>query len=434
MTTLNTQSTPPQKTSGLKKLATHPQVHKSLDALARQSYSTPLFILREALSAFTRHNVFGLAAGLSFYALLALIPMVLLIFFLLSHLVFSSDYAIVKLAILTSNLVPQLSNTIMIEVYNATQTKAAWGVLGVLFLLWSVTPLASALRSTFFTIASLVEAPSFIRRKLKDVVSVVGILALFFLFTSAGFVIEKVILFLTPHVPIIMTRIFASLGTLLLTVALITLFYKAFFPIRTALPHLLFGAFLIAALWILMRPAFGLFLSMHHHYGEVFGNLKNIFVSITWLYLNFAVFLLGTELIATLHKKDVLMLRGLFDGLPNKQRYIQALLQRYGLTLRKGDYIFERGNTERNLYYLVSGKVILYNQGKIVRELNADDYFRELSILTAQPTTADAVVASDEAQLIVIYAEHIDTMLNDDPKVTMQLLKHLANRFQNNYA
>lgn len=360
--------------------------------------------------------------------------MILLIFFLLSHLVFSSDYAIVKLAILTGNLVPQFSSAIMVEVYNATQTKAAWGVIGLLILLWSVTPLASALRSAFYSIASMVEAPSFIKRKLKDVLSVVGILVLFFLFTSVGFAIEKALVFIAEHVPAAGIHIFTSLGTLLITTLLITFFYKAFFPMRVALSHLFLGAFLTAFVWILMRPAFGLFLSVHHNYGAVFGSMKNMFVSITWLYLNFAVFLLGTELIATLRKKDVLMLKGLFNGLPNKHHYIQALMQRYGLVLRRGDYIFERGNTERNLYYLVSGQVVLYNQGKVVRELNADDYFGELSILTAQPTTADAVVVSDEAQIIVIYAEHIDTMLADDPKVSMQLLKHLANRFQNNYA
>ena len=64
-------------------------------------YSTPLFVAHETFNAFQRHNVLGLSAALSFYAMFALIPMVLLMFFLLSQLVFSSEYAIVKLAIIT---------------------------------------------------------------------------------------------------------------------------------------------------------------------------------------------------------------------------------------------------------------------------------------------------------------------------------------------
>lgn len=424
----------PEKFAKFKNLARHPALDKPMNAYARQEYATPLFVLRETLAAFVRHNIFGISASLSFYALFALIPLVLLIFFILSHLVFSSDYTIVKLAILMGNLVPEFSSKIMVEVYSATQTKAAWGVLGLLVLLWTITPLASAMRSAFYTIASKVEVPSFFKRKLENVISVLGILLLFFLFTSAGFVIESSIRFLAAHLPASQLDLIGTLGTLLLTTLLIAIFYKVFFPLRIAFVHLLLGAFLTALLWLIMRPAFGLFLSLNPNYGAMFGGMKTMFVSITWLYLNFAVFLLGTELISTLRKKDVLLLKGLFDDTPNKANYIEALMSRYGIVLRRGEYVFERGNTERNLYYLVDGTVHLTSGDKILRELNSNDYFGEMAILTKNPTTADAVVASDEARIIVIYAENIDTLLADEPKVAMRLLKHMASRLQNSYS
>lgn len=424
----------PEKFAKFKSLARHPALDKPMNAYARQEYATPLFVLRETLAAFVRHNIFGISASLSFYALFALIPLVLLIFFILSHLVFSSDYTIVKLAILMGNLVPEFSSKIMVEVYSATQTKAAWGVLGLLVLLWTITPLASAMRSAFYTIASKVEVPSFFKRKFEDVISVLGILLLFFLFTSAGFVIESSIRFLAAHLAASQLNLIGTLGTLLLTTLLIAIFYKVFFPLRIAFVHLLLGAFLTALLWLIMRPAFGLFLSLNPNYGAMFGGMKTMFVSITWLYLNFAVFLLGTELISTLRKKDVLLLKGLFDDAPNKANYIEALMSRYGIVLRRGEYVFERGNTERNLYYLVGGTVHLTSGDKILRELNSNDYFGEMAILTKNPTTADAVVASDEARIIVIYAENIDTLLADEPKVAMRLLKHMASRLQNSYS
>jgi membrane protein len=424
----------PEKFARLKNLAQHPAFVKSINAYAKKEFATPLFVLRETLAGFARYNVFGMSASLSFYALFALIPLVLLIFFLLSHLVFSSDYAIVKLAILTSILMPDFSSKIMVEVYSATQTKAAWGALGLFVLLWTITPLASSLRSAFYNISSMAEAPSYFKRKLKDVVSVLGILLLFFLFTSAGFIIEKVVRFLAVHLPVLQLNTVATIGTLLLTTLLIAIFYKVFFPMRVAFVHLLLGACLTTLLWLLMRPAFGLFLSLNKDYGAIFGGMKAMFVSITWLYLNFAVFLLGTVLISTLRKKDVLLLKGLFNSPPNKANYIEALMTRYGLTLRQGEYIFERGNTERNLYYLVEGKVNLSNNGAIAREISAGDYFGELAMLTKQPTTSDAIVASDEARIIVVYAENIDSMLEDDPKIAMQLLRQMAGRIQTNFS
>jgi membrane protein len=42
----------------------------------------------------------------------------------------------------------------------------------------------------------------------------------------------------------------------------------------------------------------------------------------------------------------------------------------------------------------------------------------------------DAIVVSKSAQILVIYAENIDTMLLEDPNIAMQLLKHMANRIQ----
>jgi membrane protein len=424
----------PDKLVKIKNLAHHPALDKSINAYAKREYATPLFVLRETLAGFGRHNIFGMSASLSFYALFALIPLVLLIFFLLSHLVFSSDYAIVKLAILTGNIMPELSSKIMVEVYSAAQTKAAWGALGLFVLLWTITPLAGAMRTAFYTIASMIEAPSFFKRKFKDVISVFGILLLFFLFTFAGLIIEKIIRFLAVHLSVTELNIVASLGTLIFTTLLITLFYKVFFPMRVATTHLLLGALLTAALWLLMRPAFGLFLSINQNYGAVFGSMKAMFISITWLYLNFAVFLLGIVLIANLRKIDVLLLKGLFDGAPNKNNYIDALMSRYGLVLRQGEYIFERGNTERNLYYLVEGTVNLSNGGKVARELSAGDYCGELAMLTKQPTTSDAIVASEEARIIVVYAEIIDTILLDDPKISMLLLRQMAGRLQTNFS
>lgn len=406
-------------------------------AYANQRYNTPLFVLHEMFKAFQRHNALGLSASLSFYALFALIPLVLLMFFLFSQLIFSSDYAIVKLAIITSNLVPQLSNTIMIEVYNAAKQQAAWGAVGLFVLLWSVTPLAAAMRSTFYNIASLVEAPSFIRRKIKDIFAILGMLLLFFLFTFAGLLAEKVIVFLGASSQLLQYGVIAILTSLTMTTLLIAIFYFVFFPVRLYIKHIFIGALFTATLWLLMRPAFTLFLSMHESYGSVFGGMKNMFISITWLYLNFAVFLLGTELISTLRKKDVLLLKGLFEDsiahtLIHQPGYIQKLMQRYGKVYHHGESIFKHGDATNHLYYLVSGTVQTVQRGQVVRTIQAGDYFGEMAMLSNTPLLADATVSSEQAEIITMDNDNIETLLLDEPKVAMKFLRKLASRLQNN--
>jgi len=404
-------------------------------AYDNQRYNTPMFVVFEMFKAFQRHNAFGLSASLSFYAMFALIPLVLLMFFLLSQLVFSSDYAIVKLAIITGNLVPQLSSAIMVEVYSAAKQKAAWGAIGLFVLLWSVTPLASSMRSAFYNISSLVEAPSFIQRKIKDIFAIVGMLLLFFLFTFAGLMLEKVVAFLGANHQLLEHGMLASLISLALTTLLIAAFYFAFFPIRLSLRHIFIGALFTAILWLLMRPAFTLFLSVNQSYGSVFGGMKNLFISITWLYFNFAVFLLGTELIATLRKKDVLLLKGLFDDsstdlITGKENYTRQLMQHYGKTYRQGEYIFHTGDTISQLYYLLNGEIKIMQDGIVLRTIEPDNYFGEMAMLSNTPSIADAVVSAESADVICIRTDNIETLLLDEPKVAMRFLRQLARRLQ----
>ncbi len=433
-------STKPSLSSNIKNVLDTPRA-----VYSKQRYNTPLFIFHEVLKAFTRHNVLGLSASLSFYAMFALIPLVLLMFFLLSHLVFSSDYAIVQLAIITGNLVPKFSSDIMVEVYGASKQKAAWGAAGLFVLFWAVTPLAAAMRTSFYNIAALIEAPSFINRKIKDMVAVIGMLILFFLFTFAGMMLEKVVHFIGNQHPWLQFQIFSNIASLLITTMMISLFYWAFFPIRLTLKQILTGAIFTAILWLIMRPAFSLFLSMNQTYGSVFGGMKNVFISITWLYFNFIVFLLGIELIATLRKQDVLLLKGLFNELTPKltpshnasadfsnlnSNYLTKLMQRYGRTYARDDYLFHVGNQAHCMYYIVRGEANLIQNNKIVRTAVAGDYLGEMALLSHLPTIADAIVISETAEVLIIAPENLETLLLDEPTVAMKFLREMAVRFQ----
>lgn len=401
----------------------------SKSSMARHRYSTPLFILREALTAFQRHNGFSLSAALSFYAMFALIPMVLLIFFLLSHFAVSSHYAIVKLAILVSNLVPKYSNRIMIEVYNIAKHKAVWGVFGMVALFWAATPLAGALRSAFFTIARIPEQPSYLKRKLEDVLGVVGILALFFLFTFSGLMLEKA-LGVFSRLPWF-SGMLNWIASLIISAISIALFYRTFSPAVTKWKHIFAGSFITALLWGAMRPAFGLFLVVNHSYGTIFGGMKNLFLSIGWLYYGFVVFLVGTEIIAALHKRDVLMLRGLFLETPrDPDRYHHQLMTSFGRVYQKNQTVFREGETGNDLFYVISGKIAIKHGDTTLRNLSPGGYFGEMAFLTGAPRTANALVESDTAQLVVISPENLETLMLEEPSVALGFLKEMALRLK----
>ncbi len=413
----------------LRQLQHHPAIAEPRQALERHRYSTPLFVLRETISAFRQHNGLSLSASLSFYAMFALIPMALLMFFLLSHLVISSNYAIVKLAILTSNLVPKFSHRIMIEVYNISKHKAVWGVFGMFALFWAVTPLAGALRASFYAMSSSTEAPSFVHRTLKDALAVLGMLLLFFLFTLSGVMLERVISFLQPFSPF--PGAINALSSLLLSTLMIAAFYRAFFPVQVAFKHILIGSIVTAGMWIVMRPAFSLFLLLNQSYGTIFGGMKNMFISIGWLYYSFAVFLLGTELIFTLRRKEVLMLRDLFGGTAQSHAgYLNKLMCLFGKKLNQGDYVFRAGDQGHEMYYLVSGAVAIHHQGKVIRQLGDGEYFGEMAVLVNAERTADALVQSRTAEILCISAGSFEALLCEEPSIAMFFLRDMAQRLR----
>lgn len=403
-------------------------VNRTRETLLRQRYKTSPFIISETLTAFQRHHGFSISASLAFYALFALIPMALLMFFLLSHLVISSNYAIVQLAILTGNLVPEFSQRIMVEVYNISRHKAVWGAFGLFALFWAVTPLAGALRASFQTISSIAEAPSFIRRAATDSVSVIGILILLFLFTFSGIMLEKLVTFLRPE--FVSARLTNTLSSIVLSTLMLATFYRIFFPIKVQLRHILIGSLLTAALWVAMRPAFELFLFFKQSYGTIFGGMKNMFIAIGWLYYSFAAFLLGTELIATLRKKDVLLLKGLFSASAHKTAYMDKLMQHFGRDYRQGQYVFHEGDKGHEMYYLRSGTVDILLNGEMVRRLSPGEYFGEMALLTNATRSMDAIVSTDHAEVLRISSENIETLLIEEPRIAMSFLREMALRLR----
>jgi membrane protein len=398
--------------------------------LFRQRHNTPWFVARETLTSFQRHQDLSISAALAFYALFALIPMALLMLFLLSQLVFSFDYAIVKLAILTSNLVPKFSQSIMVEVYNISTQRAAWGVLGMMALLWAIIPLARALRSSFYTIGAVAESPSLLRRTLKDMFAVLGILLLLLLFTFSGTMLERVLEFLRPE--FVSVRLVSAASSIITITAMLSVFYHIFFPAHVSVRHILLGALLTAVLWLAMRPAFELFLFFNQDYGAMFGGMKNMFIAIGWLYYSFAVFLLGTELIATLRRKEVLMLRGLFGDKALKQSYLDKLMQLFGRHCTLGERIFSQGESGNEMYYIVAGSVTIYMNDKPLRELGSGAYFGEMAVLANTTRTADAIVTSERAQILAISGENIESLLTEEPRMAMSFLREMALRLREN--
>ena len=391
------------------------------------------FIAKEVLSGCHRHNFLAFNASISFFTLFALIPLILLIFFFLSQWLASSSFALSHLANLTSHLLPEMNERIMNEVYKVSSSKASWGVLWIMVLFLAATPLTASLRNGFANILSLPSKNTFFKNKIKDIFAVITIMLLFFIYIFVDIFLLQASSIFAEYIPIIKKIYFSSVTSLILLILVVTIFFNLYFPIKIKKKHLIIGAALTSLSWYSLSYFFDFFINASSFYGTFFGGMRGLFISLIWLYLNTASLLLGAELIAALHKKEILLLKQLFI-IKHIHRYpvINDLMKLFGHKYKKNKVLFNEGDHDQRLFFVIEGEISITKKGKGLETINSGNYFGELSLLNKIPRVASAEVISDWARIIIISETQMRKILAEDHQVAIYFLSNMARKLQLN--
>jgi len=391
------------------------------------------FIAKEVLSGCHRHNFLAFNASISFFTLFALIPLILLIFFFLSQWLASSSFALSHLANLTSHLLPEMNERIMNEVYKVSSSKASWGVLWIMVLFLAATPLTASLRNGFANILSLPNKNTFFKNKIKDIFAVITIMLLFFIYIFVDIFLLQASSIFAEYIPIIKKIYFSSVTSLILLILVVTIFFNLYFPIKIKKKHLIIGAVLTSLSWYSLSYFFDFFINASSFYGTFFGGMRGLFISLIWLYLNTASLLLGAELIAALHKKEILLLKQLFI-IKHIHRYpvINDLMKLFGHKYKKNKVLFNEGDHDQRLFFVIEGEISIAKKGKGLETINSGNYFGELSLLNKIPRVASAEVVSDWARIIIISETQMRKILAEDHQVAIYFLSNMARKLQLN--
>jgi len=405
-------------------------VQKILDLL-KDKRGTKYFTYKEVLDGCVRHNFIALNASISFFTLFALVPLILLIFFILSQWLANSTFALSQLELVTSRLLPQISDQLLSEVINISNKQLSWGLVlfGILFL--ATTPLTQALRLSFIQILGLSKNNTYLKNKLKDIFSVVAIMFFFFAYIFIDLYLQKTTSLVNEYLPIFQYRIVTFSLSLILMTLIMSIFFKFFMAPKIKKAHLIFGGLLTSMLWFVLNDAFGFFIGLSQPLGYFYGSLRNLFISLIWLYLNTGAILIGAELIAALHKQEILILKQLFL-IKNIHRHpiINKLMLMYGGKYKKNKVIFNEGSQDNDLYFVIEGEVVIKKDGKVIYAVNPGEYFGEYALLHKTPRTVSAHICSDWARLIKINDAKVRKMLEEDPKIAQIFMFNMARRLQ----
>jgi CRP-like cAMP-binding protein/NAD-dependent dihydropyrimidine dehydrogenase PreA subunit len=93
----------------------------------------------------------------------------------------------------------------------------------------------------------------------------------------------------------------------------------------------------------------------------------------------------------------------------------------------RGAVMLEQGAAGNALYIIMSGQVVVEQNGQAIAYLEEGDFFGEMSLLTHQPHNAD-VRALTPVEALALPAQELEALLASQPELAMQLREVVAQR------
>lgn len=388
------------------------------------AWASTWLVLKASIKSFGANRNLQTAASLGFYGFLSLMPLLLLTLVLLQRFLTTSERAATALTELLAEALPDLNLNILADLSSLSRSGAL-SLVGVVLLVWSMTPLSAALRIALARMFNMVPAQPFIKSKLIDFSAVLSLIALFMINIGLRVLIPATGT-ITPmdHAVAFLGR---SVLPFVLSVIFLGLLFRTFAPVRLTWRQWLLGAMCVTMLGSLMRHVFVLFLAYNPDYGYAFGSLKALFVLVVWVYYSFAALLFGAEIMANTYRRDALLLRGLLQPEDGVTGGGSSLLKKFERTLADGEVLFRENDPGREMFVILEGNVSILKSGRELVRLPAGRYFGEMSLLNNAPRTATAMAAGP-ARLAVITKANFDLLVRENPALVRGLLEELARR------
>jgi len=379
-------------------------------------------VLSEASSAFVRNNDLTAASSLAFSAMLALIPTLFLITYVLSMAIGSSAQALARTQEMMTKLLPAYSQDIVREVRFLASHKGTIGLLNIVVLFWSMTPFVADMRLILGTIFRKKPDRPFLLEKLFDVavsmVFLIGLSAVAVAGVTLRYLEKASALHLLPSYV-------QDIAPLFFVTIVVFLSYYTFAP-RMRIRYLIAGALAASLIWFAMRPVFHLFLTFNPEYGYAFGSFKSLFVVIIWIYASLVIFLIGAELAESMNRKETVFIKRLMEG---KRNVPTTVFEKYVARFERGSVIFNEGDVGGEMFSVLTGRVGIYKNDMMITEVSAGKCFGELSFLLAAPHVAKAITL-DDVELVTINSENINNLMNEFPWFVVEMLKEMAVRLR----
>ncbi len=240
------------------------------------------------------------AAGIAYYALFSLFPLVLGTLAIAS-LLFTTAEAQARLLTFLQNQVPGLGNSQIVQdnIRGVVQARGLVGAISILSLFWAGRAVFIAIRRISNRAWEVTNQPRFIMVQVTNFAATLGIGALFIAVlaaSTAGQALAEKTAVLNRYIPVgVPLGILFSVVPFLFSVVFFTILYRFVPDTKVRRTEAFAGGVVAAAALELLKFGFSIYLGHFANYQQVYGNLSTVIATLFGFYLTAQIFVVGAE-------------------------------------------------------------------------------------------------------------------------------------------
>jgi len=194
------------------------------------------------------------------------------------------------------------------------------------------------------------------------------------------------------------------------------------------------GSFVFAVLMEAAKHFFTWYVAHYTRYNVIFGSLETVVILVIWVFYVALIFLFCAELVAAYERRDLILLEKAFLKTGRESaRVDERLYRKFGRFYPRGTYLFREGDTGREMYYLLNGRIQVEKEAgqvkKVLAELGQGEYIGEMAALSEAPRTASVVTVQD-SRIAVIDDRTFRNLLRENDQIALFMLREFSRRIR----
>jgi membrane protein len=269
-----------------------------------------LTVLKDAIETFTVTRANQAAAGLAYYVIFSLFPLLLVLISAGSYFV-STDQVYQKLLSVVQTSIPGSYTWIDENLSHVLEARGAVGIIGLITLVWAAS--GGFINLAYNINLAWLEAPNrnFLQGRLLALEMIAGISGLFFLSLILDWIIHLLPFFNMPVESFSSLYIWSLFSTIFSWLTILLLFFALYYWVPTVnvkTRAAIWGALTASIIWKIGTVLFSWYLrSGFGRYELIYGSVGTIVAFLFLIYILATVTLFGAHLTAALDRKAKLM-------------------------------------------------------------------------------------------------------------------------------